>query len=154
MLAHAAEAEGVAAARNALAELAGDEPEAGVDATLIPGCIYTDPEIALVGLTAQAAKDAGFATVTGIAKYAGNGKALAEGEEEGFVQLVAEASTGRLLGAQIFGARAVELIAILRPFITAQQSVAALADAVFAHPTLSELIKAAAEVTHSKLKDS
>jgi dihydrolipoamide dehydrogenase len=152
MLAHAAEAEGEAAAENALAALAGDPQTATVDNSLIPGCVYTLPEIATVGLTADAAKTAGLTAVTGIAKYAGNGKALAEGEEDGFVQLVAEATTGKLLGAQIVGAKAVELIAILRALMIEASTVDALAGAVFAHPTLSEVIKAAALVTQAKLK--
>jgi dihydrolipoamide dehydrogenase len=114
--------------------------------------VYTVPEISTIGMSLEAARGAGFSAVSGIAKYAANGKALAEGEDEGFVQLVADGVSGRVLGAQIVGARAVELIAVVRPFLAAGANVNEIADVVFSHPTLSEVIRSAAEVTESKLK--
>ncbi|MCL2402863.1 MAG: dihydrolipoyl dehydrogenase [Coriobacteriia bacterium] len=155
MLAHEAEHEGLLAARAVIAELAGKTvaDAHALDANLIPGCIYTVPEIATVGMGADEAKKQGIAAVTGIAKYSANGKALAEGESEGFVQIVAHAETGEVLGAQILGAKAVELIAIVTPFMANKATVIDIADSVFAHPTLSELIKLAAEVCAGKLKE-
>jgi dihydrolipoamide dehydrogenase len=154
MLAHEAEHEGVLAARGAIAQLAGQElPKTEkLDVNLVPGCIYTSPEIASIGIGPDDAKKKDIAVVSGIVKYSANGKALAEGETDGFVQMVACLETGRILGAQIMGAKAVELIAIVAPFMAAKVSVSDLADTVFAHPTLSELIKMAAEVCAEKLK--
>ena len=156
MLAHEAEHEGALAARHIVAQIAG-QPDAAADIhtlnpNLIPGCIYTTPEIAIIGMSADDAKQAGIAAVAGIAKYSANGKALAEGESEGFVQLICEATTGELLGAQIVGAKAVELIAIVTPYLEQKRTVADIAHTVFAHPTLSEVVRLAAEVCVGKLK--
>lgn len=151
MLAHAAEAEGRAAAQNAVAALTGAEPAATVDARTIPGCVYTTPEVATVGLSAAAAKEAGLRAVSAIAKYSGNGRALAEGAADGFVQLVADADTGCLIGAQLVGQAAVELIAVPTLAVAQQLPVSALAHTVFAHPTLAEVIKTAAETLLTKL---
>ena len=154
MLAHEAEHEGTIAARTIVQKLSGQTQQDSheLSPNLIPGCIYTTPEIAVIGMSADDAKKQGIAAVTGIAKYSANGRALAEGETEGFAQVVAEAHTGQVLGAQIVGAKAVELIAIITPYMAANASVADIADTVFAHPTLSEVIKLAAEVAQSKLK--
>ncbi|MCL2331887.1 MAG: dihydrolipoyl dehydrogenase [Actinomycetia bacterium] len=154
MLAHTAEAEGRAAARNALATLAGKAPAATVDYRAIPACVYTFPEVATVGLLSAAAKEAGQAPVSGIAKYAGNGKALAEGEREGYVELVADKATGELLGCAIVGAHAVELIAVAAVALTQRQTVADMLGTVFAHPTVSELFHAAAQAVAAKLEAS
>ncbi|MCL2654979.1 MAG: dihydrolipoyl dehydrogenase [Coriobacteriia bacterium] len=153
MLAHAAEAEGRAAARNALAQLAGRTPTQTVNYRAIPACVYTFPEVAAVGLHSAAAKEAGYAPVSGLVKYAGNGKALAEGESEGYVELIADRATGELLGCQIVGAHAVELIAIAAEALAAQMTVADFRRTVFAHPTVSELLHAAAEAAAAKLDD-
>lgn len=152
MLAHVAEAEGRAAARNALAHLAGRAPADTVNYRAIPACVYTFPEVATVGLHSAAAKEAGHAPVSGLAKYTGNGKALAEGASEGYVELVAERSTGELLGCQIVGAHAVELIAIAAEAITAQMTVADFQRVIFAHPTVSELLRVSAEALAAKLE--
>jgi len=158
MLAHEAEHEGVAAAAAIVdgwsnSATKGSTPARhACDGNLIPGCIYTSPEVATIGLSVDAAREAGIATVTGIAKYAANGKALAEGEGEGFVQIVADADSGTLLGAQIVGAKAVELIAVFIPYVAGRRPVSDIAQAVFAHPTLSEVIKAAAEMTQAQLR--
>jgi len=154
MLAHEAEHEGVLAARAVVAKLAGQTPPEAhaLNQNLIPGCIYTVPEIATIGMSADDAKKKDIAAVTGIVKYSANGKALAEGEPEGFVQLVADARTGRVLGAQILGAKAVELIAIVAPFMASDATVSDVADSIFAHPTLSELIKLAAEICAGKMQ--
>ncbi|MBK5211279.1 MAG: dihydrolipoyl dehydrogenase [Coriobacteriia bacterium] len=151
MLAHVAEAEGIAAARNALNALENRAPEELVDLNVVPGCVYTFPEVGVVGMTADKAKAQGVEAVTGVAKYAGNGKALSAGEKDGFAQIVAEKSSGRILGAQIVGAEAVELITEVSNAMCAGVTVGQLGSNVFAHPTLSEVVKAAALVTASKL---
>ena len=153
MLAHTAEAEGRAAARNALACLAGKAPTHTIDYRAIPACVYTFPEIAAVGLHSAAAKEAGYVPVSGLIKYAGNGKALAEGESEGYVELIADKQSGELLGCQIVGAHAVELIAIAAEALAAKMTVADFQRTVFAHPTVSELLHAAAEAVATKLDD-
>ncbi len=74
-------------------------------------------------------------------KFAGNGKALAEGHAEGFVQIVAEKGTGRILGAQIVGPGAAELIQEISVPMSAGMTVQQVGHSVFGHPTLSEVIK-------------
>lgn len=154
LLAHEAEAEGVIAARAIVQGLA-DCPICSVPTKkdlVIPSCIYTSPEIASVGMSSACAKAAGISTVSGIAKFAGNGKALALGEDQGFVQILAEAQTGEVLGAQIVGTKAGELIAVITPYLERKAVVSDIADTVFTHPTLSETIKVAAQAACGKLK--
>ncbi len=156
MLAHVADEEGVAAARNAvrsyefaeaeglLAKLAHLPLLESVDLSCVPACVYTFPEIGVVGMTRDDAKEAGLDAVLAVAKMAGNGKALAEGEDEGFVQLVADKRTGKVLGAQIVGPHAVETIHEVALAKRHGLTVRDLAETVHAHPTVSEVIKAAA----------
>lgn len=151
MLAHVAEDEGVAAARNAVAELSGAEPHETVCLDCVPACVYTFPEVAVVGRSRDGAKERGIDAIQAVAKFAANGKALGEGESDGFVQLVAEKGTGRIVGCQIVGPHAVEIIhevaVAMRHGITAGQ----LAHTVHAHPTVSEVIKFAAIDAASKV---
>jgi dihydrolipoamide dehydrogenase len=111
----------------------------------VPACVFTYPEIATVGLTEEEAAQRGLAVRVGRFPFAAIGKALAMGETEGFVKLIADASTGRLIGGHIFGGHASELIGqvtlAVRLGATAQQ----VAETIFAHPTLSESILEAAE---------
>ena len=137
MLAHVAEEEGVVAARNAVAELraaSGEGPAAAdlhcIDYDVIPACVYTFPEVGVVGSTRDGAKE--------------RGKALAEGEAEGFVQLVVEKGTGRFLGAQIVGPHAVEIINEVVGAMTYGVDARSIAEMCHAHPTVSEVIKTAA----------
>ncbi|MDP2234397.1 MAG: dihydrolipoyl dehydrogenase, partial [Actinomycetota bacterium] len=159
MLAHVAEEEGVVAARNVVATLlaaeesaAGTSEEAGsarphlesVRYDCIPACVYTFPEVAVVGSSRDSAKEAGIDCVQVVAKFAGNGKALGEGDADGFVQLVAEKGSGRIVGCQIVGPHAVEIIHEVALAMRFGVSVGALAETVHAHPTVSEVIKFAA----------
>jgi len=141
MLAHVAEAEGEAAARNAVAELSGLQPTESVDLTCVPAAVYTEPGIAVVGYGRDAAKEKGFDAVQVVMKFAGNGKALAEGHAEGFVQIVAENGTGRILGAQIVGPGAAELIQQMSIPMSTGLTVDQVGHSVFGHPTVSEVIK-------------
>lgn len=146
MLAHVAEEEGVAAARNAVADASGNA-DAGlemVDYTSIPACVYTFPEAAVVGHSRDGAKEQGVDAVQAVSKFAANGKALGEGESEGFVQLVAENGTGRILGCQIVGPHAVEIIHEVSVAMRNKLTVRDIANSVHAHPSVSEVIKAAA----------
>jgi dihydrolipoamide dehydrogenase len=140
MLAHVAEAEGEAAARNAVAELAGETPTQSIDLRLVPAAVYTEPGIGVVGSTRDGAKERGLDAIQAVMKFGGNGKALAEGHSDGFVQLVAENGTGRILGAQIVGPHAAELIQEVSIPMAAGMTVAELGHSVFGHPTVSEVI--------------
>jgi dihydrolipoamide dehydrogenase len=111
----------------------------------IPACVFTHPEIATVGLTEDEAAKQGVAVRVGRFPFVASGKAQAEGETEGFVKLVAEAGSGKLVGGHIIGDHAAELIApitlAVRWGLTARQ----ITQTVIAHPTLSEAILEAAE---------
>ena len=141
MLAHVAEAEGEAAARNAVAELRGEAPTESVNLAFVPAAVYTEPGIGVVGSTRDGAKERGLDVVQVVMKFAGNGRALAEGHAEGFVQIVAENGTGRIVGAQIVGPSAAELIQEISIPMSAGMTVAQVGHSVFGHPTVSEVVK-------------
>ena len=151
MLAHVAEEEGVVAARNAVAELSGREPRDTVRNDCIPACVYTFPEVAVVGRSREGAKESGIDAVQAVAKFAANGKALGEGEGDGFVQLVAEKGSGRIVGCQIVGPHAVEIIHEVAVAMRHDVTVTQLAHTVHAHPTVSEVVKFAALDAASKV---
>lgn len=147
MLAHVAEEEGVAAARNVVAELhtVGASPHLeSVRYDCIPACVYTFPEVAVVGSSRDSAKERGIDAVQAVAKFSANGKALGEGESDGFVQLVAEKGSGRIVGCQIVGPHAVEIIHEIAVAMRHGVGVRDLAETVHAHPTVSEVVKLAA----------
>lgn len=144
MLAHVAEEEGILAARNVVEALKGNAPSWKARLDCIPACVYTFPEVAAVGPNREAAKAAGIDVVQAISKLTANGKALGEGEPDGFVAIVAEKGTGTIVGAQIAGAHAVEIIHEIALAMRHGLSVQSLADTVHAHPTISEAVKAAA----------
>lgn len=141
MLAHVAEAEGEAAARNAIAELKGGTASHSVNLAHVPAAVYTEPGIGVVGSSRDSAKEKGLDVVQVTLKFAGNGKALGEGHAEGFVQIVAENGTGRIIGAQIVGPSAAELIQEISVPMAGGMTVGQVAHSVFGHPTLSEVIK-------------
>ena len=135
-LAHKASHEGVIAVE-AMAGVKGVHP---IDKANIPGCTYSRPQVASVGLTEAKAKEAGRKVKVGKFPFIGNGKAIALGEAEGFVKTVFDAATGELLGAHMVGAEVTELIqgyVIARSLETTE---AELMHTVFAHPTLSEMM--------------
>ncbi len=144
MLAHVAEEEGVAAARNAVAELSGSEAAETVCLDCVPACVYTFPEVAVVGSSRESAKERGVDAVQAVAKFAANGKALGEGEGDGFVQIVAEKGTGRIVGCQIVGPHAVEIIHEVAVAMRHGVTVGELAETVHAHPSVSEVVRFAA----------
>ncbi len=138
MLAHKAEDEGVAVAET----IAGQKPH--VDFNTIPWIIYTSPEVAWVGKTEQQCKAEGIAVKTGQFPFAANGRALGQGESGGFVKIIADANTDRVLGGHIIHAHASELI---QELVTAMEFKAAAEDIariVHGHPTLSEAVREAA----------
>jgi len=139
-LAHKASAEGARAAENALGDHA-----VPMDWSVIPNCIYTHPEIASIGLNADTAKEAGHDVKLGTARFIGNGKALAEVEPDGYVQIIADKKTGRILGATIMGVHAVELIQEIAVAMSDALTMEELGTVIHAHPTVSELVMDAAE---------
>lgn len=138
MLAHKASEEGVACVEM----LAGVAGHVNYDA--IPGVCYTEPEIASVGATEQALKESGRDYRKGRFAFKASGRARCTGQTEGFVKVLADAATDRVLGVHILGAHAGELIAEAATAIEFGASSEDLARAVHAHPTLAEAIKEAA----------
>ena len=112
---------------------------------VIPQAIFTDPEIASVGVSEARAKQEGIDVIVGRFPYAALGKALAMDEPDGFFQVVAEADSHCLIGTQIIGADASSLIAEAAIAVQNSLSLEAIADSVHAHPTLPEGLKEAAE---------
>ncbi|WP_324665641.1 dihydrolipoyl dehydrogenase [Haloarcula sediminis] len=138
MLAHKAMAEGEVAA-----EAAAGEP-AALDHQAIPAAVFTDPEIGTVGMTEAEAAAAGFDPLVGEMPLRANGRALTLGEREGFVRVVADADTEFLLGAQIVGPEAAELVAEVGLGIELGARLEDIAGTVHTHPTLSEAVHEAA----------
>ena len=139
-LAHKASHEGVVCVER-IAGVAGVHP---LDVTKIPGCTYCTPQVASVGLSEQAAKEAGHEVKVGRFPFLGNGKAIALGEPEGLVKTVFGARTGELLGAHMIGAEVTELIQGYTIARTLEATEADLFHTVFPHPTLSEMLHEAA----------
>jgi dihydrolipoamide dehydrogenase len=106
----------------------------------IPGCTYCHPQIASVGLTEQAAKDAGHNVKVGRFPFIANGKAIAMGETDGLVKTVFNADTGELLGAHLIGAEVTEMISSFLVGKTMEATEADFMHTVFPHPTLSEMM--------------
>lgn len=138
MLAHRASAEGVAVieALKGKASL--------LNYMAVPNVIYTYPEIASVGLTEQEARQAGILFKTGTSFFRGNARARCNGETEGFVKILGDQHSGRLVGMHILGPHASELIAEGMLAMQKQLTIQDIAEAPHAHPTLSETIKEAA----------
>jgi dihydrolipoamide dehydrogenase len=143
MLAHKGEEEGVACVER----IAGKAGHVNYDA--IPNIVYTSPEVASVGLTEEIAKQAGKSIKIGKFPFVANGRALANDESLGFAKIVADEKTDRLLGAQIIGYGASELIAEVVSVIEFGGSAEDLGKTVHAHPTMSEAVKEAALAVHN-----
>ena len=114
-----------------------------MDKQLIPGCTYCSPQVASVGLTEAAAKEAGREIRVGRFPFIGNGKAIALGEPEGLVKVVFDKKTGALLGAHMVGAEVTELIQGYVVAMNLETTEEELMHTVFPHPTLSEMMKEA-----------
>ncbi len=138
MLAHKAEEDGVA-----VAEWIAGKP-GHINWDLMPAIIYTDPEVASVGLGEDAAKAKGLAINVGKFNFAANARALANDAGDGYVKIIADAKTDKILGAQILGKNAGELISEIVTHMEYGGSAEDLARTVHAHPTMSEAVKEAA----------
>ncbi|MCZ6872922.1 MAG: dihydrolipoyl dehydrogenase [bacterium] len=137
-LAHVASAEGIVTVET----IAGLDT-LGVNQQNIPACTYCQPQVASVGLSEQAARQAGRTIRVGRFPFMANGKALAVGEREGFVKVIFDAETDELLGAHIIGAEATDLIAEVGIARTLETTHDEILKTVHAHPTLSEAIREA-----------
>jgi dihydrolipoamide dehydrogenase len=138
MLAHKAEEDGVAVAE----WIAGKHGHVNWD--LMPAIIYTEPEVASVGLGEDAAKAKGLAINVGKFNFAANARALANDAGDGYVKIIADAKTDKILGAQILGKNAGELISEIVTHMEYGGSAEDLARTIHAHPTMSEAVKEAA----------
>ena len=143
-LAHKASKEGVVAAENAAGH------PAGADWVTIPSAIFTDPEVATAGLDEAQAAAKGHDVRAGKVGFAAIGRALAQNETEGFVKVVMDAKTERLLGVQIVGPEAADLISEVALAIEMGASVNDVALTIHPHPTLPEAIMEAAEAALGK----
>ena len=131
-LAHKASHEGV----HCIEHIAGQAPTNL--ASPIPGCTYSTPQIASVGLTEAQAKDRGLEIKVGRFPFKANGKAIAAGETEGFVKTIFDSKTGALIGAHMIGAEVTEMIQGFTLAITLEATEAEVFATVFPHPTMSE----------------
>ncbi len=145
LLAHVASAEGIIAVEH----IAGLNPEP-LDYKNIPYCTYCNPQIASVGLTEKAAKEAGYEVRVGRFPFRAIGKAIALGETEGMVKLVFDAKYDELLGAHIIGPEATDLIAELVMARKLETTSYEIFKTVHAHPTLSEAVMEAAADSHGE----
>ena len=139
-LAHVASAEAICCVE----KICGHEP-ARIDYTAIPSCVYTTPEVAMVGLTEKQAVEQGYEVKVGQFPYTASGKATAAGDRDGFVKLIFDAKTGKLLGAHMMGGNVTEMLA--EPTLAKTLGITAgqILATVHAHPTMSEAVMEAAE---------
>lgn len=145
-LAHAASAEGICCVE----KIAGLHAEP-VNYGNIPGCTYTNPEVASVGMTEKAAKEAGFEVKVGKFPFTASGKASAAGQKDGFVKLVFDARYGELLGAHMIGANVTEMIAEMVVARKLETTGHELIKSVHPHPTMSEAIMEAAAAAYGEV---
>ncbi len=139
MLAHAASHQGIAAVEHALGHGA-----AGHGQPIVPACVYTHPELAAVGITEDKAKELGIAYKKGVFSLAGNGKAMIDEGEGGFVKILAGAKYGEILGVHMVGPRATEIIGEVTLAMRLEATVDELVSTIHAHPTVSESLSEAA----------
>ena len=138
MLAHKASAEGIVAAEN----ISGHKTHA--DYSKIPNCIYTFPEVASIGLTEKQAKEKGLQVRIGRYPFQSNGRALAMGESEGFVKVIADKDLGQVVGVHILGSHATDMIGGPVLAMGLETTVEEMGKTIQAHPTLNEALSEAA----------
>lgn len=136
-LAHAATAQG----RSAVAHMAGEEM--AIRTELVPSCVYTNPEIGCVGISADEAKAQGIEVITKKYLMTANGKSILSLQERGFIKVVADSSSHRILGAQMMCARATDMISQFAVAIANELTMEDVAKVIFPHPTFSEGISEA-----------
>ena len=142
-LAHMASAQGICAVHT----IAGQKPP--IDLRYVPGCIYTDPEIASVGITEDEAKQQGIPGKKGKFLMTGNGRSLIDEQERGFIKVLAHQETDVILGAQLMCSRATDIVAELATAIVNGLTCAQLAGVIRPHPTFCEGVTEAVEDVHA-----
>jgi dihydrolipoamide dehydrogenase len=145
-LAHVASAEGIVCVE----KLAGHHPEP-LNYGNIPGCTYCSPEVASVGMTEKAAKEAGYEIKVGKFPFSASGKASAAGAKDGFVKLIFDAKYGELLGGHLIGANVTEMVAELVAVRKLETTGEELIKTVHPHPTMSEAIMEAAAAAYGEV---
>ena len=145
-LAHVASAEGI----TCVEKIAGLNPEP-IDYGNIPGCTYCSPEIASVGMTEKAAKDAGYDIKIGKFPFSASGKASAAGHNDGFIKLVFDAKYGELLGGHMIGSNVTEMIAEIVAIRRLETTGHELIKTIHPHPTMSEAIMEAAAAAYDEV---
>jgi dihydrolipoamide dehydrogenase len=145
-LAHVASAEGILCVE----KIAGLNPHP-IDYSNIPGCTYTNPEVASVGLTEQKARDAGYEIKVGKFPFSASGKASASGQKDGFVKLIFDSKYGELLGAHLIGGNVTEMIAELVVAKKLEITGHELIKSIHPHPTMSEAIMEAAAAAYNEV---
>lgn len=145
-LAHKASAEGILCVE----KIAGKNPQP-LRYDNIPACTYTEPEVASVGLTEKAAKEAGYEIRIGKFPYTASGKASASGQKDGFVKLIYDAKYGELLGAHMIGANVTEMIAEIVVARNLETTGYEIIKSVHPHPTMSEAIMEATAAAYDEV---
>ncbi len=145
-LAHVASAEGIICVE----KIAGHHPEP-LDYNNIPGCTYCNPEVASVGMTEAAAKEAGHEIKVGKFPFSASGKASASGAKEGFVKVIYDAKYGELLGAHMVGANVTEMIAEIVAARKLETTGNEILKAVHPHPTMSEAVMEATAAAYGEV---
>ncbi len=145
-LAHVASAEGI----TCVEAIAGHKPEA-IDYNNIPGCTYSQPEIASVGYTEAKAKEAGYELKVGKFPFTASGKATAAGARNGFIKLIFDAKYGELLGAHMIGANVTEMIAEIVVARKLETTGHEMIKSIHPHPTMSEAIMEAAAAAYGEV---
>jgi len=135
-LAHYAAYQGTIAAHN----IASTSAPKKADNSHVPNCVFTDPEIAFVGLSESEAKAKGLDIKINKFDFMGSGMARVMDEAEGFIKIISDNKTGEVLGAAIIGPKATELISVLALAVSNRLKISQIQDTIFAHPTVSESI--------------
>ncbi|OQY41532.1 MAG: dihydrolipoyl dehydrogenase [Fusobacteriia bacterium 4572_74] len=137
-LAHVASHQGIVAVENILGE------NKTIDYSAVPSAIFTEPEIAVVGITEKIAREKGIEVEIGKFPMSANGKALTLGEPKGFVKIIKDKSTGKIIGSTIIGAHATDLLSSVTLCINNGLTTKQITETIFAHPTTAESIHEAA----------
>ena len=125
-------------------------PGASATCASTPSCTYTTPEVASVGLSEEQALESGYQPVTGTYRFAALGKAMAIGEETGYVQLIADKETDLVLGASMMGAHVTDIVHEVAVAVKNRLTVKQLGDTIHAHPTIAEAVMEAAHDVHGE----
>lgn len=144
-LAHVASAEAI----NCVENIAGLNPSP-VDYGIVPSCTYTSPQVASVGLNERTAKEKGVEYKTGKFPFTASGKATAAGEREGFVKILADPDTDKVLGASMVGENVTEMLSVISLAMKMGATCEDIMSVIFPHPTMSEAIMEAAAALHGE----